>query len=438
MSRTYGIRLLISGCAGALLGVVLTSCDAAAPPGPGAALPQANIVAGDVTRPECPQGGEWVRFFKLRYGVADGELALSRPVTDIVEFHDCQQFVSTANAKQYTSLFAVFARAGLDLGYKPPRSTVPYDTKKMGIPMATIYSYDSSYAPLQVQRDFNCLYFFRTNDVGPTTWAAQMVPVGRNQADCAIPLREPRPDLRMLAVNRIVQSGALPTAYPPVARWDWDSQNLRHYIGIRCEDAWCEVLPELPAGAKFVSSKPIATPQPLVKGWYDQQILTVAKTGPAQVSSIVGTFIPDPRLGDDNDLPETSRFANTWITTATVGIEGRPEGYAEKFNFIENVGGKPQNTVALCFGTGAAGSPNACFPNAALTPRCSVESRWYARITSGSGATTRVKFFCVTRRGHEMPGMPRMPGVVRWRWMLDDETMWMRCVRGCCEVRPPL
>jgi hypothetical protein len=445
MSRRKGVRVLVSGCALLILGAFLASCDVSRPPAP-TAQPNivANVVAANGTRPECPQGGQWARFFKQKYNAAaifsaDYEIALSRPVTDIVEFHDCQQFITTEAGKaRYISLFAIFARARLDTAYTPPPKSGVFDPKKMGVPMATIYSYDSSYAPLFVKPGFNCLYFFRTNTGVPVTWAAQMVSVGNRQADCALPLAQPRADLPMLPVNRLVQPNAPPSDYPPVAKWDWDPLNARHYIGIRCEDAWCEVLPQLAVGARFASSKEVVTTRPLVKGWYDQQILTVAAPGTPQVSTIVGTFIPDPRLGEDNDLPETSRFANAWTNVATVGIEGKPGGYTSKLNFVENVSGKPQNTVALCFATGAPGSPNACFPNVASVPQCATDGRWYARVTSGSGTSTMVKHFCVTRRAHEMPGMPRMPGVVRWRWMLDDETMWVRCVRGCCEVSPPM
>jgi hypothetical protein len=25
---------------------------------------------------------------------------------------------------------------------------------------------------------------------------------------------------------------------------------------------------------------------------------------------------------------------------------------------------------------------------------------------------------------------------VRWRWLLNDETLWVRCSFGCCTVEP--
>jgi hypothetical protein len=36
-----------------------------------------------------------------------------------------------------------------------------------------------------------------------------------------------------------------------------------------------------------------------------------------------------------------------------------------------------------------------------------------------------------------MPGIAgnyRIPAVVRWRWKPNDETMWVACPAGCCEV----
>ena len=41
------------------------------------------------------------------------------------------------------------------------------------------------------------------------------------------------------------------------------------------------------------------------------------------------------------------------------------------------------------------------------------------------------KYFCVAKREH--PAMV-IPGIVRWRWKVKDETIWVSCQRGCCEV----
>jgi hypothetical protein len=35
---------------------------------------------------------------------------------------------------------------------------------------------------------------------------------------------------------------------------------------------------------------------------------------------------------------------------------------------------------------------------------------------------------------HPHPGFP-IPGTLRWRWLADDETIWVRCDDGCCQVQ---
>jgi hypothetical protein len=46
-------------------------------------------------------------------------------------------------------------------------------------------------------------------------------------------------------------------------------------------------------------------------------------------------------------------------------------------------------------------------------------------------STGKVSYRCVTRRTHA--GVDP-PAAVRWRWKMDDETLWERCGTGCCEV----
>jgi hypothetical protein len=61
-----------------------------------------------------------------------------------------------------------------------------------------------------------------------------------------------------------------------------------------------------------------------------------------------------------------------------------------------------------------------------------VASEWWLRIVSGTPA--KAKYFCVHRRGHEDIAGLDIPGIVRWRWALNDETIWIRCLEGCCEA----
>ena len=61
---------------------------------------------------------------------------------------------------------------------------------------------------------------------------------------------------------------------------------------------------------------------------------------------------------------------------------------------------------------------------------------WLARIVAPSG---EARVFPVQRRGHEdllatYPGFT-VPGAIRWRWHPNDETIWIPCLVGCCEVQ---
>ncbi len=400
---------------------------------------------GNLPRPECPEGGGWMKFFAAGRSTAPfgqlnaAGLSLSPYITDIVEFHDCQQFIvkdRTSGNFRYTSLFAIFARVNLDLPYRPSvEMPEGFDATTMGMPMATIFAYDSAYAPLGIEKGFNCLYFFKSGVGIETNWQARVVPVQTTEAQCAIPLQPADARGTMLAVS-IAPGSDVP---PPVARWDWDTSNLQQYIGIRCGTTWCEVHPTSAAsGATFSSSVPLRTLESRSKGWYDEQILTLAESEigmPAQVSNVVGTFIPAPNLGDETGLPEHSRYAGAWQTVAAVAIRGNPGRYTSKFNLIESGEDIARNVVSLCYvvATNQAGCPG--LDKSALN--CSTDE-WYARIVRDRNAASSVtKYFCVTRRSHDrmnMPATPPIPGVVRWRWLLNDETMWVRCLHGCCEV----
>ena len=262
-------------------------------------------------RPECPVGGEWSALFRNLHGVPgpiapvtnagfmnDGQLELSRMpataagpahdgITDIVEFHDCQQFIVrdvATGLPHYSSLFAIFARVFLDSAYKrPPTSSIDsapaFDPTVMGAPMATIFSYDSSYPALGLSRGFSCLYFFKhTVGVDSVYWSARMVFVHEDQQACARPLLAETGPGTPLAVTRVTVPGLHPSDYPPVARWDRDPSSGLQYIGIRCEDAWCEVHPLMGSGGLFTASAPLRSDVNRVKGWYDEQILTSADT----------------------------------------------------------------------------------------------------------------------------------------------------------------
>jgi len=453
-----------------------------------------------VPRPECPLGGNWELFFLEWHGdsvacdidvpsnytviktphsalIGHGEPAGPGPITNIVEFHDCQQFIAPiGSGKRYVDLFEIIARNGLDAAFVPrarrrlerplgptPRAWVnsplegsvpaitsqvqrPFDLDRDGILMATMFAYRA----LKLERGFNCLHFFRrTTGIGAPGWVATITPVGPDAAAwCDVPL--PASAATGPTVFAVDRGPTMSTsAIPPVARWDWDARNQRQYIGIRCDDAWCKVEPKAAPGGVFLPSTLASGAPTAVKGWYDEQLLAVPPAGMlpvTAVSGIMGSLIPEPDLGIPmGQEGETSIYLNTWKAVASVRLDALPRNYTSKLNIVETAGTTNANHVALCYGITKNGR-NPCvasrvgqtntIPNDVHGVPC---SRWFARVGRQPNGSGNEKYFCVTRRGHDsdMNGnpMPRIPGVVRWRWALKDETMWIRCLQGCCEVK---
>jgi hypothetical protein len=99
-----------------------------------------------------------------------------------------------------------------------------------------------------------------------------------------------------------------------------------------------------------------------------------------------------------------------------------------------------RNEIALCF---APSSGGACADEKGaalksdgkgqLQVPCSVDGKnqgtWYGRITASDG---QVKYVCVVYRPTKDNSQP--PAVVRWRWSVRDDLIWIECPSGCCEV----
>ena len=406
-----------------------------------------------VSLPECPQSGMWSPFFTALYGSLPpnrtnpptpgatigmpGQLSLPGLQTDVPEFNDCQKFVALEGGRaRFISLFAIFARARLD--------SLGLDSLALSaggiVPVGEVYAFDSSYAPLGIRPGFNCLELYLAAGSG---LSAAMIPVGLDEAKCLTP--QPVNAGKVLAVTKLyAKNVGVAADYPPVARWDWDAKDSTQYIGIQCALAWCEIHDP---NTGFESSKsysgeptaPAAVRRVVeVKGWYDEQRLALPSGSAPLVGDFTATFIPDPHLGDDHGAPDTSRYNGQWVTVATAAVNGDPKVYKKKLNLIP--GGiptlgppskrppAPASTVYLCYSGTAATNP--CFGSGLVPPSCKggVAATWWARIQAVDGSKA---YYCVIRREH--PGVV-IPGIVRWRWTVNDDTMWIRCLDGCCEV----
>jgi hypothetical protein len=398
--RTDPFRRLAVALGSMGLTVVLFSCNpTASPPG------------GAAARPECPADAILVPTDSGLYSTT--VIAASGPISLVPEFHDCQRFTDSARTV-YGPMVAIFARNALETIPDPvpgalstTSHTLPVGSEQAS---ATILNYDLPYEPLRIEKGISCLYLYSLNAV----WQARIVPVNSDQA-CLQPM-DPAGAGADLRVDVLEPAAGIDI--PPVARWDWDPKEGKHYIGIRCGTRWCEVYspsqPSLTSSASYQGTRLVAA-----KGWYDEQYLAVQQ-GPNLVpGSALGTIFPVGNLADA--LVED--FDKIWRQVALVSLSTESAEYKAKFNFVVGPAPQGQSAISLC-----RGNAQACLPATATVNECDNQSDpWWAKIVTA--ADTRYR--CVIRRQH--PGVS-IPGAARWRWKVEDEGGWVRCPQGCCEI----
>ena len=428
-------------CPGPYWGVPV---DAERLPTPGAPSPGVSPGSGTPTTPPPPTS----------YAIPP-YVAVARITTKVPEFHDCQRFIVRGrrdSEHRYDSLFAVFASDFLwkladSLGRADSSASVaealdlgPGD--QVAIAAGEVFT-RGAYPSLGIGRLFNCLYMTR----GPRGWRAFMLPVGDDESVCLKPMRvrsssassRPRPRpvpatapfvessaATELRVRAETFEGFTGDDIPAVARWDWDPRTGQYSIGLKCGAAWCEVGPRPTFASSAGLMVDAAWPKGKrrvrrIKGWYDEQWLAVpnnvrpmSRPGASSAAvrpaaGLMGHVIPDTLLKDRT----ADQFRNDWVEVATVRI---PD-VAGSRNYASKLGLRPgENQLFL---------------------RGDVSSRnWKARVIPPGGTPVE---FDVIRHDHsaDVAAIPwfRIPATTRWRWMPDDETIWARCLEGCCEVQ---
>lgn len=323
----------------------------------------------------------------------------------IPEFHDCQRFIAPAGGR-YDSAYAIFASQNSEGGGAATPS--PAGTSAV---QGQIYSWGGTYGALGIEPHFNCLFLWPDD----TVWRARMVPVGTNENGCDGGIPADTTVGTTLQVRRVViPPFSSPDDYPPVARWDMDRSGSTQIVGIGCGAGWCYVGP-------YGFAPPLTLPStgPLglrrvrtIDGWHDEQRLSIP--GPAGAvgagltpTTLMGHAFPDTLL----EQRQPAEFDAGWVPVSTIELSGGADGriYTSKLNLSTGV-----NQVFLRKAPGTM--------------------RFKALIISASGDSVE---FAVKRHGHEgfqaATGL-RIVGITRWRWLEDDETLWTRCLEGCCEV----
>ena len=411
---------------------------------------------------DCPQDSVDIKLVGTSLGGKDTvaaqihDIPLSEPVTNIPEYHDCQRFLTGSGG--LGSTYAVFVAFRLDHVVLGPAA----------VPVATIYTPNGVYDYLGIKPGFNCLFLMNSGGA----WAASMVPRGQGDSkkNCGDPGINPTsPESKKLRVIATNYGGQFnPEDFPPVARWDYDTSHSKHYVGVRCGAAWCEVgdtdltpSPGFAGGLSFPSLQNTraswASRVQTVKGWYDAQRLSVLVSGSVVPSDVHAVLVPAPALDSINWIswprPDSGLkyYTNTWVHVAYTVLDGD----YPKWNFKHGI-----NKISLCYGGKNA---NACsIPDppppleatfATALDACSPDPtndqwRWWARTESDVNndgtpkATTTVTYSCVRRMDHRggllawEQGHPNMsytiPGTARWFFLPNDESAWTGCPTGCC------
>lgn len=415
--------------------------------------PNASTIGPPPDRRECPHDWPQELTFSAREG---GEMTVSAtlngpgPIRNVPEFHDCQRFlVRDGSNLRYDSLFAIFATerlarldtlelvsSGRSVEQRPEGDTDQELTGSESLPAAEIVAWND-YAPLHIETGFNCLYLYRKSQQGQDGgWGAVMVSFGTTEQDCSRAAGDPStlPGAQPLSVRHYPDSLlTAATDFPPAARWDWDDARNRHYIGIRCGIAWCGVgetgfTPSRTYASQVQNASGVLPEYRVmqIKGWYDEQVLAgpPATDGSPRPTSIVGTLIPHPDLAQ----MDSASFQGSWVVTSYVALRvtGSDNPYLSKFNLAATTPGdrlSQLNTVALCHGT-----ESQCDLSTTDPPTSCGDGLWWARVTNADDGSQ--EYFCVTH----YPVNMTIPGIVRWRWLVEDEGKWMRCPFGCCEL----
>ncbi len=366
---------------------------------------------------ECPHN--WP--FGKEKGLVDAERQ-----TNIPEFNDCQRFIvgNQENAR-YDSLFAIFASTELDTLMWLFDAAEDSAGGAVAFAAATIYA-EGVYAPLGIRTRFSCLFLYR-DATTRSDWGALMVPMGRAEPNC----RGARDTAEIKGTRLQVRRDRIPdfeddNDYPPVARWDFDEgPGWQHFIGIKCGAAWCEIGREgfgrSPSydGSNFTS---VTRRVRAIKGWYDEQLLSVEVAGQLVPSRVRGTIFPDSELGDHRD---PAVFRNTWKRVAFVALSNTSNPYQINYGYdAVSTDAARMNQIYLCNGL-----QQNCLPGGVTLSGCG-DNTWWGRIDPAGGGASVYK--CVHRYGEE-DWAYQIPGTVRWRWRAIDEGWWSRCLQGCCE-----
>lgn len=271
----------------------------------------------------------------------------------------------------------------------------------------------AEYQRLHLRGGFNCLFLYHDRSGRPPRWRAAMV---RSNAknDCG--------NVTITADDTLSVQDEHPfphaADYPPVTRFI-ESADTRTFIGVRCGNRWCDVgakWPELPNTVLDGIAQAGKSARWRVKGWFDEQHLAIADANQHLRPRQLAALIPSDSLS----LFDSTAYDHAWKLVATVYFPDPPTGkYGDT--------GKG--------GYGWTQGFNKVWLHSMVVPlREGVDTvKWMSAFGDDPGGAAH--FNDVVRTDHRNLGLP-VPWTARWRWVDNDEQMWVACLMGCCMVKP--
>lgn len=424
--RHRGVRRLVLG------GLVLCGAGVIAAVSPAGRGPAAD--SSPLSEPlylrDCPHS--W----------PNGLIGIAPTTTNIPEYHDCQRFIMPDG--NYGPLVAVFAWDKLESLER--RVEEQRTTAEKAVAAAEILNASSiTYKNLGIAPGHSCLYMYKDKAESDTMkWKAKLVSRSWSPpANCQNPINPYTVAGRPLEVRlpATTSSDFNSDDIVPAARWEWDPTRHAYYVGIKCESKrWCEV------GVPDFKSSPAHPSQPSwskdarrsreIKGWYDEQQLAVPSSPGSKTlaPSVIGTVFPAAGL----KTRSLAYYKDQWREVAYVSLSAPNPHYRDKFNFVRPATplapvpvpkGMPKqpdsSTVSMCRGR-CDGIPKGL----ACTVHSGDSVRWFARIQAPGRSPI---YKCVWYWPNPVDA-PAPPGSVRWRFIANDETIWVTCPSGCCQI----
>jgi hypothetical protein len=316
------------------------------------------------------------------------------------------------------------------------------DFAEAALPVAFIHVYgdanyplNEGYTNLHLDNPNTKYCLFMSLETSPKRWLADIQPT---VDELCVPPEAVAPG-RLTVQEAKHSSHTKHTDYPATARFGHDA-SLRPIIIVKCGDKMCEIGPS----AGFTQAPPWHPKnwkQGRIKSWQDEQRLGVKDgSDPIKPSKFKAVILPlenikafrTPRRFDcrykNNNIcsTEATDDPNDWVAVAVINVDmaQTDEAAFRLTKYHTKLKLEPgENTIWIR----KSGDSDSTIYNPDMT--VAKEAEWDVRITNSAG----VKFPAKKIRRTAHPGNI-VVGTARFGWDDNDETLWISCAMGCCEV----